>query len=160
MIKFYSCTYSIWTFLPKSSGKYYCNCLLNIGLHGIGCLRQHSTDPFFEQILSRCAGLGDVRKLIEKNSDRNTNLLKECYRPCIHLISETFSRPKLKDEQFKVYEPSTHKEINKLFNVGLDKTLKPNDKMTKFSQRPELAQYLSHCTRVSKEVRQPRLYYL
>ena len=116
------------------------NCLLNIGLYGIGCMRQHSTDPFFEQSLSRSTGLVDVRKLIEKNSDRNTKLLKECCQPCMNLISETFSRLKLKDEQFKVYDPSTHKEINKLF-----KTLKPNYTMTEFSQRPELAQYQSHC---------------
>ena len=54
------------------------NCLLNIGLYGIGCMCQHSTDPFFEQNLSRCTGLGDVRKLIEKNGDRSTKLLKEC----------------------------------------------------------------------------------
>ena len=43
-------------------------------------------------------------------------------------------------------EPSTHKEIKKLFtDVGLDKTVKPIDTMTEFSQHPELAQYLSHC---------------
>ena len=60
------------------------NCLLNIGLYGIGCMRQHSTDPFFEQSLSRSTGLVDVRKLIEKNSDRNTKLLKECCQPCIN----------------------------------------------------------------------------
>ena len=108
------------------------NCLLNTGLYGIGSMHQHSTDPFFEQNLSRCTGLGDVRKLIEKNSDRSTKLLKECCQPCINLISETFLRLKLKDEQFKVYEPSTHKEINKLFaDVGLDETLKLNDTMTK-----------------------------
>ena len=118
------------------------NCLPNIGLYGIGCKHQHSIDLFFEQSLSRCTGLGDVHKLIEKNSDRNTKLLKECRQPCKNLISETFSQLKLNDEQFKVYEPSTHKEINKLFtDVGLDETLKSNNMMTEFSQRPELAQY-------------------
>ena len=41
-------------------------------------------------------------------------------------------------------EPSKHKEVKKLFtDVGLDKTVKPNDTMTEFSQRPEL----SHCAR-------------
>ena len=77
------------------------NCLLNIGLYGIGCMRQHLTDPFFEQSLSRSTGLVDVRKLIEKNSDRNTKLLKECCQPCMNLISETFSRLKLKDSNSK-----------------------------------------------------------
>ena len=75
-------------------------------------------------------------------------LLKECCQPCKNLISETFSQQKLNDEQFKVYQPSTHKEINKLFtDVGLDETLKPNNMMTEFSQHPELAQYLSYCAR-------------
>ena len=47
-----------------------------------------------------------------------------------------------------ICEPSTHKEIKKLLtDVGLDKTVKPNDTMNEFSQRPELAQYLSHCAR-------------
>ena len=122
------------------------NCLLNIGLYGISCMRQHSTDPLFEQSLSRCTGLGDVHKIIEKNSDRNTKLLKKCCQPCINLISETFSQLKLKDEQFKVYEPSTYEEINKLFtDVALDKNFKPNNMMTEFPQHLELAQYLNHC---------------
>ena len=47
------------------------NCVLNL------CMRKHSTDPEFEQTLHNCSGLGDVRKLIEKNSERNTKLLKE-----------------------------------------------------------------------------------
>ena len=51
-------------------------------------------------------------------------------------------------------EPSKHKEVKKLFtDVGLDKTVKPNDTMTEFSQRPELAQYLSHCA-------QERMYFV
>ena len=41
-------------------------------------------------------------------------------------------------------EPSKHEEVKKLFtDIGLDKTVKPNDTMTEFSQRPEL----SHCAR-------------
>ena len=67
------------------------NCLLNIDLCGIGCMCQHSTDPFFEQSLSRCTGLGGVRKLIEKKSERNTKIFKECCRSSINVISETFS---------------------------------------------------------------------
>ena len=57
------------------------NCVLNLGLYGIGCMRKHSTDPEFEQTLHNCSGLGDVRKLIEKNSERNTKLLKETSQP-------------------------------------------------------------------------------
>ena len=51
------------------------NCVLNL------CMRKHSTDPEFEQTLHNCSGLGDVRKLIEKNSECNTKLLKERCQP-------------------------------------------------------------------------------
>ena len=118
------------------------NCVLNL------CMRKHSTDPEFEQTLHNCSGLGDVRKLIEKNSERNTKLLKETCQPCIDLISDTFSRLKLKDEPFEVYTPSAHEEINDLFATAeLDKNLKANDTKADLPQRPKLAQYLSHCAR-------------
>ena len=59
-------------------GNSYCNpaeeinCVLNLGLYSIGCMRKHSTDPEFEQTLNNYSVLGDVRKLIEKNSECNT----------------------------------------------------------------------------------------
>ena len=40
-------------------------------------MHQHSTDPLFEQSLLRCTGPGEVHKLIEKNSDRNTKIFKK-----------------------------------------------------------------------------------
>ena len=124
------------------------SCVLNLGLYGIGCMCKHSTDPEFEQTLHNCSGLGDVRKLIEKNSERNTKLLKETCQPCIDLISDTFSRLKLKDEPFEVYTPSAHEEINDLFATAeLDENLKANDTKPDLPQRPKLAQYLSHCAR-------------
>ena len=90
-------------------------------------MRKHSTDPEFEQTLHNCSGLADVRKLIEKNSERNTKLLKEACQPCIDLISDT-SRLKLKDEPFEVYTPSAHEEINDLFATAeLDENLKADD---------------------------------
>ena len=118
------------------------NCVLNL------CMRKHSTDPEFEQTLHNCSGLGDVRKLIEKNSERNTKLLKETCQPCIDLISDTFSRLKLKDEPFEVYTPSAHEEINNLFATAeLNENLKANDTKADLLQCPKLAQYLSHCAR-------------
>ena len=124
------------------------NCILNLGLYGIGSIRKHSTDPEFEQTLHNCLGLGDIRKLIEKNSECNTNLLKEICQPCIDLIPDNFSRLKLKDEPFEVYTPSAHEEINDLFaTTELDENLKANDTKADLTQCPKLAQYLSHCAR-------------
>ena len=79
------------------------------------------------------------------------------------MISDTFSRLKLKDEPFEVYTPSAHEEINNLFATAeLDKNLKANDTKADFEeavyflpfssqkflpQHPKLARYLSHCAR-------------
>ena len=111
-------------------------------------MRKHSTGLEFEQTLHNCSGLGDARKLIEKNSEHNTKLLKETCQPCIDLISDTFSRLKLKDEPFEVYTPSAHEEINDLFaTTELEENLKANDTKANLTQRPKLARYLSHCAR-------------
>ena len=52
------------------------NCILNLGLYGIGCMRQKSSDIEFEENLHRCNGLGDVRDLLNKDFQRNSVLLK------------------------------------------------------------------------------------
>ena len=36
------------------------NCVVNLGLYGIGCMRKNSVDPEFEQTLHNCSGLGDT----------------------------------------------------------------------------------------------------
>ena len=59
------------------------NCILNLGLDGIGSMCKHSTDPAFEQTLHNCSGLGDIRKLIKKNSEHNTKLLKKHVNPAL-----------------------------------------------------------------------------
>ena len=124
------------------------NCILNLGLYGIGSMRKHSTNPEFEQTLHNCSGLGDIRKLIEKNSERNMKLLKETCQLCIDLIPDNFSRLKLKGKPFEVYTPSAHEEINDLFaTTELEENLKANDTKANLTQRPKLARYLSHCAR-------------
>ena len=73
--------------------------------------------------------------------------MKESCQLCISLISKLFLQLKLKDEQFKVYKPSTHDKIDQLFaNVQLNETLKSDDAMIDLSNRPVMAQYLKHCT--------------
>ena len=36
------------------------NCVVNLGLYGIGCMCKNSVDPEFEQTLHNCSGLGDT----------------------------------------------------------------------------------------------------
>ena len=124
------------------------NCVLNLGLYGIGCMRQGSSDIEFEENLHRCNGLGDVRDLLNKDFQRNSVLLKSSCKPCLDIISETFSRLRLKDQSFSVYEPCSLDDIDIFFKcLELDEELNPMDTKIEFPKRPKLLQYLSHCGR-------------
>ena len=48
------------------------NCVRNLGLYGVGCMRQKCIDIEFEEKLHHCSGLSDVRALIDRNTERNT----------------------------------------------------------------------------------------
>ena len=43
------------------------NCILNLGLYGIGAMRTESSDVEFEASLKRCNGLEDIRKLLSSD---------------------------------------------------------------------------------------------
>ena len=122
------------------------NCVLNLALYGIGCMRHTSSDLEFEEKLHRCSGLSDVRDLLNRNPEKNITLLHESCKPCVNLINDTFSRLTLKDKTFQVFDPASQHEIDRLFeSVNLDNALKPLDTMAELKNRPKLAQYLKHC---------------
>ena len=124
------------------------NCVLNLALYGIGCMRHRSSDQEYEKQLHNCSGLSDVGKLIEKNPERNTALLLESCKPCIDLIENTFSRLMLKDKPFLTPKEATVDKINELFeSINLDDTLKSHDTLADLTNRPKLSQYLKHCCR-------------
>ena len=72
------------------------NCVLNIGLHGIGVMRQKITDLFFEKKLNATVNTDEVRKLLLQKTT-NPDLLKKSLDPCISLTTESFSRLHLKE---------------------------------------------------------------
>ena len=122
------------------------NCILNLGLYGIGAMRTESSDVEFEASLKRCNGLEDIRKLLSRDEQRNHDLLEETCHQCIRLIKSNFSRLTLKEESFKVFDPAENEDVNELFRMcNLDETLSPMDNMNKLSQRPLLKKFLDHC---------------
>ena len=52
------------------------NCILNLGLYGVGCMWQKCTDTEFEEKLHHCSGISDVRVLIDKDTEHNTQFVK------------------------------------------------------------------------------------
>ena len=81
------------------------NFVLKLGQYGIGCMHQRSSDIEFEENSHRCNGLGDARDLLNKDFQQNSILLKSSCKPCLDIISETFSRLRLKDQSFSIYKP-------------------------------------------------------
>ena len=53
------------------------NCILNLGLYGLGVMRSASTDPEFESLFRRCNNLEGIRQLIKRNPEKNGPLLEE-----------------------------------------------------------------------------------
>ena len=75
------------------------NCILNIGLYGIGVMRKHVFDkPEFERKLSQCNNVDEVRQLIKQNPIVNTELVKRSCADTISLIRSVFERLSLKDK--------------------------------------------------------------
>ena len=73
------------------------NCILNIGLYGIGCMHQPCPDAEFKRKAKKYSGLQDVRKAINRLLG-NRKLFEDTCAPCIDLIADTFQRLKLKGE--------------------------------------------------------------
>ena len=65
------------------------NCILNLGLYGIGCMRQRSSNAEFEFEIAKCDTMSEQRNLVQKNSE-NEALFAETCAPCINFIKQNF----------------------------------------------------------------------
>ena len=124
------------------------NCILNIGLYGIGVMRQPVVDdPFFEKKLNATGNTEEVRKLLQQKSTY-TELFKKSLDPCISLITESFSHLSLKEDELvnrKCLQGSTVTDLLK--NIDLDKNLTGQEKAADLQNNPKLSDYLKHCAR-------------
>ena len=123
------------------------NCVLNLGLYGIGCMRQRSSNAKFEFEIAKCDTLSEQRNLVEKNSE-NEALFAETCAPCINLIKQNFEQLSLKDEKFICLDSASSRDIDELFNsLKLNHDLAAHDGANDLKNRPKLSQYLQHCCR-------------
>ena len=124
------------------------NCILNIGLYGIGIMRHTITeDPFFEKKLNATANTDKVRELLLQKTTY-PDLIKKYLDPCISLITESFSRLHLKENKIATRECLSESVVtNLLKNINLDKELTGKQKAGDLKNLPKLTSYLSHCTR-------------
>ena len=48
------------------------NCVLNLGLYGVGCMQQKCADIEFKEKLHQCSGKSNATALIERNTAHNS----------------------------------------------------------------------------------------
>ena len=114
------------------------NCILNLGLYRIGCMRQQSPNAKFEFEITKCDTLSKQRNLVEKNSG-NEALFAETCAPCINLMKQNFEELSLKDEKFICLDPALSRGIDELFNsLKLDHDLVDHDGANDLKNRLKL----------------------
>ena len=50
------------------------NCILNLGLYGIGVMRKPSIDLEFEHKLKNCSGLSEAHKLVHESPEKKSEI--------------------------------------------------------------------------------------
>ena len=79
------------------------NCILNLGLYGMGVMRQKlHAEPDFEHKLSQFSNLSYARKLIAENEEKNAELVKQSCAETISLMSSIFKCLSLKGNKIEV----------------------------------------------------------
>ena len=103
-------------------------------------MHHRSNDIHFEEILRCCTNLSELCNVIDKSKEKRSNVLWECMSPWVNLIKQAFNELTLKEQNFQVYEPASHAEIQEMFkNISLDDTLNPKSAATDLAKLPKLA---------------------
>ena len=109
------------------------NCILNLGLYGIGIMRKASNDVEFEHELCKCSNLAEIRAFLDKSPEKNATLLRESCSYPLDLIKSNFAQLKLKDEQFVCQQHATDEQVSELFSgINLDATLEAHSTGSKY----------------------------
>ena len=124
------------------------NSILNLGLHGIGVMRQSIyEDMVFEKNLHTCSNLEEVRKLLNQKPT-HADLYKKSCEPCVNLIKDSFSHLKLKDNSFQIFDVVNDNEVNQIrAQINLDKDITGRETGANLPDHPKLKAFLDHCTR-------------
>lgn len=102
--------------------------ILNLGLQCVGLMRQEMGVEF-EEIMSKCNSMNDIRKAAEESPSLKEGL-KQSLNPMITLLNDVFKRLQLKNENFETFEAASELDMDILWNslLLLDPTLTKDDK--------------------------------
>ena len=124
------------------------NCILNLGLYGIGCMHQQASDAEFEYEISKCDTLIQQQELIGKNPEVNRKLFSDTCMSCLKIIQNNFEQLILKENPFLCPDSPNNNYIEELFqSIQLDGNLAAHDGVQDLKDHPKLSQYLNHCGR-------------
>ena len=102
-----------------------------------------------EHKLSQCSNLGDLRKVIAQNEEKNAELVKQSCTDTIFLMSNIFEGLSLNGNKIEVCQPITDDEVQVFFQVNhmLQKELTGNERNEDLDKRLRLKIFLDHSTK-------------
>ena len=92
-----------------------CHCIANIGLNGIGSMRE-KMNPDFEKLMKNKNTTDEIRTLCGANQDFKAALEASLSTP-IEIMKEVFSRLSLKGVPFKVCDPANEDDLEEYLDV-------------------------------------------
>ena len=96
-----------------------------------------------EHKLSQCSNLGDLRKVIAQNEEKNAELVKQSCTDTIFLMSNIFEGLSLNGNKIEVCQPITDDEVHHM----LQKELTGNERNEDLDKRLKLKIFLDHSTK-------------
>ena len=95
---------------------------------GVMHKNMYQSPEFEEKKISQCNNLSSVRKLLDEDPEKNTQLLNESCEPTITLMKGIFSRLKFKDNNLEPSNVIEDDAISDFFSgLKLDKNLAYNE---------------------------------
>ena len=122
--------------------------IVNVGLQCVGIMRQEGSEAF-EAAIKTSNNLNQLRKSASSFQEE----VKSSLQPPIQLLENVFTRLKLKDNYFQIFESSSEDEIEAFWEVLklIDSALTKDD-TTKhgIKDKENLQAFLSHCCQARK----------
>ncbi len=120
--------------------------LLNLGMQCVGLMRGKGSDEY-EALVKNCGSMADLRKAAEKHPTIKEESLDSIV-PVKTVLSDVFSRLKLKDRPIRVRVAALESEIAELWEVAktVEPELEPSMSLRKGSMASKPS-FLTHCCR-------------
>ena len=122
--------------------------ILNLGLQCVGLARAEMSEEF-EMEVEKSKTLSDLRNNLNSKKD----LVKKSLSPVKDTLNSIFTRFKLQDKNFEVYNSATEDEISTFWSsiIALDETLEEGGVYRKknIADHVNISAFIQHCCRAS-----------